>query len=99
MGPRLLTTFAALVVSAGPLAAAGGSECRCLYQGRYFEQGETVCIHVDGSERLAQCDMALNNSSWRFLAKSCPSASMTPLPPGVLALVNRQGISGSAAAR
>ena len=99
MGPRLLIAFAALTPSAGPLAAANGFDCRCIYRGKYFEQGETVCIRAYGTERLARCDMALNNSSWTFLAGDCPQAAVTPIPPGVLALLKARPISAGGASR
>ena len=99
MGTRLLAALAALAVSSGPLLAANGFDCRCIYQGRYFEQGEIVCIRFDGTERLARCDMALNNSSWSFLAKGCPSAGMTPIPPDVLAVVKPPPIPATGMAR
>ncbi len=65
------------------LAGENGIDCRCRYKGQYFEQGETVCIRVDGRSRLARCAMALNNSSWTFLSDKdgCPTALMSPLPP------------------
>ena len=91
MRKRLLLLTAALAVLAGPALADGpGMDCRCLYKGKYFEQGDTVCIRVDGHSRLARCDMALNNTSWTFIKNGdgCPSASlapaMTPIPKGVL---------------
>ena len=99
MGLRLLTAFAALALSAGPLLAANGFDCRCIYQGKYFEQGETVCIRAYGTERLARCDMALNNSSWTFLAGDCPQAAATPIPPGVLALLKAHPISARGPSR
>ncbi len=75
--------LAALAAATFPaFAGSNGIDCRCLYQGRYFEQGETVCIRVDGRARLARCGMLLNNSAWKFLSDGpgCPSASMTPVP-------------------
>ena len=83
MSKRLILSIAALVAFIAPaFAGEHGFDCRCRYQGKYFEQGETVCIRVDGQSRLARCDMALNNSSWTFMkANGCPSASMTPVPP------------------
>ncbi len=80
---RLIIVTAALAALALPAFAGQDGMCRCRYQGKYFEQGETVCIRVDGRSRLARCDMALNNSSWTFLpAKDgCPTVRMSPLPP------------------
>jgi hypothetical protein len=47
-----------------------------------YAQGQVVCI----KGKLARCGMALNNSSWIFLASSCPEARRptllaTLLPP------------------
>ena len=82
MGRSAITTIvAAIMVLAGIVAASGN--CRCRYQGKLFDHGQLVCIHVDGKTRLARCGMALNNSSWIFLADGCPSARMTPIPPRV----------------
>ncbi len=87
MYQRLAILIAAMAVLAAPaLAGSNGIDCRCIYKGKYFDQGDTVCIRVDGHSRLARCAMALNNTSWEFLSKtdSCPQASMTPVPPGLL---------------
>ena len=81
---RLLIATVALAALVLPALADGnGMACRCLYQGKYFETGDTVCIRVDGRSRLARCDMALNNTSWTFLSgkDGCPTALMSPLPP------------------
>jgi hypothetical protein len=81
---RLLLVTAAFAALALPALAGGnGMACRCLYKGKYFDQGETVCIRVDGRSRLARCDMNLNNSSWTFLSEKngCPTALMSPVPP------------------
>src|SRR5262245_25984993 len=78
MSPRLALM---LVVAAGLApegALADGHKCQCLYQGKKFEQGEYVCIKVDGATRLARCDMLLNNSSWTFLKGGCPNALFSP---------------------
>jgi hypothetical protein len=99
MSLRLLTAFAALAVSAGPLLAENGFDCRCIYKGHYFEQGETVCIRAYGTERMARCDMLLNNSSWTFLAGDCPQARATPIPPDSLALLKARPISAGSASR
>ena len=98
MGLRLLIALAALAASSAPLVAANGFDCRCIYQSKYFEQGETVCIRAYGTARLARCDMVLNNSSWTFLADECPQAA-TPIPPDVLALLKSRPISGGNASR
>ena len=88
MHQRLLIIFAALAALTGPaFAGMNGIDCRCIYKGKYFEQGDTVCIRVDGKSHMARCDMALNNTSWTFIStiNGCPSAMMTPVPPGLLA--------------
>ena len=69
MHQRLLIIFAALAALTAPaFAGMNGIDCRCIYKGKYFEQGDTVCIRVDGKSRMARCDMALNNTSWTFIS-------------------------------
>ena len=80
MATRLAILLVVLAGSAPVSASAAGHECQCLYQGKKFEQGEYVCIKVDGATRLARCDMLLNNSSWTFLKGGCPSALLSPPP-------------------
>jgi hypothetical protein len=69
-----------------PAEALAEHRCQCLYQGKKFEQGQLVCIKVDGASHLARCDMILNNSSWSFLQTSCPTALLTPIPAAGLPL-------------
>jgi len=91
---RLIVLTAAFAALAGPAFADGpGMDCRCLYKGKYFHQGDTVCIRVDGRSRLARCDMALNNTSWTFLKDKdgCPTAGMTPVAPETLAQLAGHG--------
>jgi uncharacterized membrane protein len=81
------TRLASLLVALAVLAPAGASaehKCQCLYHGKKFEQGELVCLRVDGATRLARCDMLLNNSSWTFVQTGCPTALLTPIPAPVL---------------
>src|SRR5258705_2408021 len=86
---KLLTVIATLVLL--PTSVLAGPECRCLYQGKEFEQGALVCIHVDGRTRLARCEMLLNNSSWTFLSPGCPTAEMTPIARPLSLRGPRQG--------
>jgi hypothetical protein len=84
MAMRLFPLLFALAALA-PSGAFAEHKCQCLYQGKRFEQGQLVCIKVDGTARLARCDMLLNNSSWKFLSNGCPTAALfTPVPAGRL---------------
>jgi hypothetical protein len=80
---KLALLLVALAVLA-PAEALAEHKCQCLYQGKKFEQGESVCIKVDGATRLARCAMLLNNSSWTFLQTGCPTAFATPIPATAL---------------
>ena len=72
------------VAAMAPGGAVAEHRCQCLYQGKKFEQGELVCIRVDGATRLARCEMLLNNSSWTFLGRGCPTALFSPVPAAIL---------------
>lgn len=50
--------------------AAGAHDCQCRYSGQKYDQGATVCMRG----KVAQCDMYLNNSSWKLTTDACPLA-------------------------
>jgi len=53
--------------------------CPCSYPGGVAQQGETVCLNIDGRQVLARCGMVLNNSAWRVSGERCePTASSRP---------------------
>jgi len=70
----------AMLAGTAPLSASAGENCRCCADGRFFELGDTVCIRTSAGLKLAQCQMALNNTSWTVVRDSCPTAGWTPLP-------------------
>lgn len=80
MTKRIAGTFAAALAAclSGPGAAWG--DCICRYDGGTVEVGLTACIRTPNGERLARCDMVINNPSWTFLEAPCPMAGMTPAP-------------------
>jgi hypothetical protein len=81
MGKGLIPALMGLsVVFVLATPASAGRHCR--YEGRIFNQGDMVCISVDGRTRLARCGMLLNNASWNFLQDGCPTAALTPLSAG-----------------
>lgn len=48
------------------------ANCTCRAEGRSFELGTTMCLKSPQGPRLARCEMALNNTSWRWLQEGCP---------------------------
>lgn len=76
-----LAAFAAGLVLVAATTTAEAHDCTCRYAGADYQQGETACIR----DKIARCAMYLNNSSWTFLAQSCPQVRapgerMTPVP-------------------
>lgn len=47
-------------------------DCTCRFGGENFQLGDIVCLKGPDGPRLAQCDMMLNNTSWRPLSEGCP---------------------------
>jgi len=60
--------LAVLSISA---AATAAPDCRCRYQGAFYQTGQCVCMRVGGSTRRACCGKVLNNTSWSFVGDSC----------------------------
>jgi hypothetical protein len=50
--------------------------CPCVHPDGVAQQGEVVCLEVDGKRQLARCEMRLNNASWHFLGTSCGPTAM-----------------------
>ncbi len=81
MGKRIILALAVFAVVT-PLGANAGVNCRCRADGRFFGLGDLVCIKTADGPRLAQCAMALNNTSWTIVSDGCPFVWLTPLPAG-----------------
>lgn len=61
----------ALFLGAAPLWAAEKHNCRCIYDGGAISEGGTACLKTSSGYALARCGKVLNNTSWKFLGKSC----------------------------
>ncbi len=72
-----------LTVFAAPTLA--GEDCKCRGPNVEASEGETVCIVTSSGSQMAKCERVLNNTSWKFLGKPCPSVRMSEasaeLPP------------------
>ena len=51
---------------------ADAHNCRCRNRGVMFDLGQTSCLHVDGRNYMARCEMKLNVSSWTKVEDGCP---------------------------
>ena len=76
-------------------APAAKIPCLCLYDGQYFGQGQCVCMATPRGPRLACCGKVLNNSSWSFLADSCPIADVQPYIPWPAASTARRTLDSA----
>jgi hypothetical protein len=73
--------FAALLPT-GVRAQPAPCSCR-MPRGEAAELGSRACLRApDGAWRVASCEMALNNTSWRFSDEDCaPVSRRDPNPP------------------
>ncbi|NNF77173.1 MAG: hypothetical protein HKN05_04005 [Rhizobiales bacterium] len=71
------TIISALLLAACTSTAVAGPNCTCRFQGENFQIGEVACI----LGQLKQCEMKLNNTSWRTLSEGCPQAQLQRSPP------------------
>lgn len=56
-------------IAAGPASAI---DCTCRFRGANYNLGDLVCLKTANGLELAQCQMVLNNTSWKFLSEQCP---------------------------
>ena len=83
MGRRLVILGSLLLAAmAVPSAARAAPDCQCRSAGRFFNQGDLVCIGTNQGPKLGRCDMSQNVSTWTVVSDGCPSALMIPLPAG-----------------
>lgn len=71
---------AAAVPARADVTGPGGKtiDCYCTdKQGGRVELGETICLQVDGTMFMAQCQMSLNVPMWRKVQDGCLSAANT----------------------
>jgi len=47
-------------------------DCYCRAQGKMFAVGEKICLRTAEGPKLAQCQMALNVTSWSITDTACP---------------------------
>lgn len=73
--PAHSLTLAAILMAAIPLADAWAHNCKCRNRGVMYELGQISCLHVDGRNYLARCEMKLNVSSWTEIESGCPLSS------------------------
>jgi hypothetical protein len=62
------------------MTVPASADCECLANGRVFKHGEVACLTLPTGQMLAQCDMVLNNSSWKKLQDGCPEAALDGQP-------------------
>ncbi len=69
--------------SAPNLSTPENQVLSCLANGQAYTPGEVACVPgCHGRQRLARCDALSTNADWTTISDSCPSALITPLPPG-----------------
>jgi|GEM_PF-2655217 len=56
-------------------AAIADPNCTCRYRGQSYTVKSCVCINRGDGPQLACCELVLNNTSWSFSDKGCPTAS------------------------
>ena len=71
------TIISTLLLAACTTTALAGPNCTCRFQGENFQIGEVACI----LGQLKQCEMKLNNTSWRTLTEGCPQAQLPQSHP------------------
>lgn len=86
---RLAACIGFAIVCLGPAESAAETQCTCRYAGQSYALGACVCIDRPGSgQQFACCGMVLNNTSWKFSDKGCPTAMSEPADPAQMSTVS-----------
>ena len=80
-------TLAGLILAGMISAATAGPKCTCRYQNANYQIGEIACI----LGKLKQCEMTLNNTSWKTLSDGCPQAALQQSIPRSADVVAESG--------
>jgi len=80
--PRLLALLGFAIATLAPAGASAEIQCTCRYAGQSYALGTCLCIDRPGAgPQYACCGMVLNNTSWEFSDKGCPTAMSEPAEP------------------
>jgi hypothetical protein len=64
-------------------SAPENQQVSCLANGQAYTPGEIACVPgCHGRQRLARCDAISASADWTTISDNCPTARLTPLPPG-----------------
>ena len=55
-----------------------GENCTCRYKDSDIAEGQTICMRTSNGSQMATCSRVLNNTSWKFSGKPCPTAQLEP---------------------
>jgi hypothetical protein len=58
----------------GAPATGQRPDCYCRAEGKFFAEGQTICLRTGGEPGLAECVMETNVMSWRQTRKPCPES-------------------------
>jgi hypothetical protein len=65
------------------LSTPENQQLSCLANGQAYTPGEIACVPgCHGSQRLARCEAIRSTADWTTISDNCPTARLTPLPPG-----------------
>jgi hypothetical protein len=51
-----------------------GRPCQCRAEGRMLEEGQTICMRVNGRSDTYRCERVQNVTSWRKIIDGCPQS-------------------------
>ena len=75
-----LATGSAPASAASPWLALGAQhpECTCRVKGANVALGSQICMATASGQRMAECVMEQNVTSWRATGQLCPEARLAP---------------------